>query len=201
MKCSEPDCDRKPVARGMCNSHWVKWRRSTGSDFQSLYGDPVANFWKKLTPGDADACWPWEGNIEPSGYGTFQTTHEGVRFTKAHRFAYHVMIGPVPDGMDLDHTCHTNDSNCHLGNDCPHRACCNPRHLEPVTEMTNIHRSRGPSGVNHQKTHCIHGHPLSGDNLLIRADGHRRCRTCKRNSENRRYARRSAERAALSLGG
>lgn len=192
MKCEDVECSKNAVARGLCSTHWARWRRSAGNEFASRYGDPVKNFWSKVEVRGDDECWPWKANIEPSGYGTYQTTYEGVRFTKAHRFAYHVSVGPVREGLDLDHTCHTNDESCALGNKCPHRACCNPAHLEPVTERVNVRRSRGTSGTNARKTHCIHGHELSGDNLAIRSDGGRRCRRCKRASENRRYARRAS---------
>lgn len=158
----------------------------------SRYGDPVALFWEKVDKRGPDQCWPWRANIEPSGYGTYQATYQGVRFTKAHRFAYHLLVGPVPKHLDLDHLCHTRDRDCRLGNDCPHRRCVNPAHLEPVTERVNTLRSTTASAVNARKTHCIHGHPFSGDNLMIRSDGHRRCRICKNEASQRRYLKRRA---------
>jgi len=69
--CSEDGCDRAPVARGMCNTHWTAWRRATGKDFVSLYGAPVTRFWDKVDKRGPDECWPWLANIEPTGYGTY----------------------------------------------------------------------------------------------------------------------------------
>lgn len=141
--CTHPDgCSKPAVARGLCNTHWAAWRRSQGDGFISLYGDPVARFWPKVDKRGPDECWPWLANIEPTGYGTYQTTYQGVRFTKAHRFAYCVTVGPVPKDLDLDHLCHTRDKSCRAKNECLHRRCCNPAHLEPVTHRENWLRSR-----------------------------------------------------------
>lgn len=184
------------VARGLCNTHWMEWRRAAGDDFKSLYGDPLARFWAKVDKRGPDECWPWLGGTERSGYGYVRIAYDGARFSKAHRFAYHVSVGPIPRDLDLDHVCHTRDENCRAGNDCPHRRCCNPAHLEPVTERTNVLRSRTGSADNARKTHCIHGHELSGDNLIIRSDGGRRCRECKRASSRREYLAKTRRDAA-----
>ncbi len=77
-----------------------------------------------------------------------------------HRFIYKAIVGPIPEGLTLDHLCRR-----------PY--CCNPAHLEPVTSAENSRRAAA------LKTHCVHGHPLSGDNLLPSAEpGSRRCRQC-----------------------
>lgn len=44
---------------------------------------------------------------------------------------------PIPDDLQIDHLCHTDDPGCLGGNDCPHRRCVNPAHLEPVTPQGN----------------------------------------------------------------
>jgi hypothetical protein len=194
--CSEPDCEKAgPLTRGRCKTHYKAWRRSAGENFVSLNHDPVARFWEKVDKRDPDECWPWRAAIEPSGYPTYRATYQGVRFTKAHRFAYHITVGPVPDGLDLDHLCHTRDEDCRAGNECPHRRCCNPAHLEPVTERVNVLRGRSASADNARKMRCDHGHLLAGDNLRIEPDGSRRCRTCNRTNQ-RRYKQRKQNRAA-----
>lgn len=105
--------------------------------------------------------------------------HEG-RSILAHRFAYELAHGSIPEGMTIDHKCRV-------------RHCVRPSHLEPVTGKVNILRGESPSAKNARKTHCIRGHPLFGDNLIIRSDNDgRRCRTCQRASE-RRYKNRVKE--------
>jgi len=63
---------------------------------------------------------------------------------------------------------------------CRVRACCNPAHLEVVTNRVNILRGEGPTAINARAETCVKGHPFSGDNLSIRSDGRRRCIRCDR---------------------
>jgi hypothetical protein len=88
----------------------------------------------------------------------------------AHRVAYELVVGPIPEGLQIDHLCRT-------------RRCQNPAHMEPVTPRENQRRSGSVSGLNMAKTHCDAGHELSGDNLRIGAEGtvragRRDCRAC-----------------------
>lgn len=70
-------------------------------------------------------CWLWTGYVAAGGYGEF---HLAGRTRKAHRVAYELLVGPVPEGLDLDHLCRV-------------RRCVNPEHLEPVTRQENLRRS------------------------------------------------------------
>jgi hypothetical protein len=135
-------------------------------------------FWLQVESGKGDdECWLWEGCIQ-QGYGRVRGSLGG-RVEQAHRVAYELEVGPIPDGLDLDHTCH-NDTECPGGFSCLHRRCVNPAHLEPVTRVENVYRSHvSPGGVNARKTHCIHGHPFDEANTIERPRGHRGCRTCK----------------------
>lgn len=89
--------------------------------------------------GGADACWPWTGVIDPKGYGHLR---DQGRWLLAHRVAYTLMRGPIPDGMQLDHLCHTRDVACQAARQCFHRRCVNPAHLEPVSLRENRRRGR-----------------------------------------------------------
>lgn len=121
-------------------------------------------------------CWIWTGFCNPRGYGTihFVGADGGPKTTRLiHRAVYELLVGPIPEGLTLDHLCRV-------------RNCINPAHLEPVSNRTNILRGVGLSAQNARKTHCVRGHPLWGENLIIY--DHRRCRICT--LENQRVNRR-----------
>lgn len=104
-------------------------------------------------------CLVWTGNA-PHGYGTFWLDGRKVR---AHRFSYERFVGPIPDGLELDHLCRNT-------------RCVNPEHLEPVTRAENLRRAHWP---NSRKTHCKHGHEYTSENTY-HWRGHRVCRTCQK---------------------
>lgn len=118
-----------------------------------------------------DDCWVWSGKLATTGYGRFW---DGTRNTYAHRHSYEQYVGPIPDGLVIDHLCRN-------------RACCNPAHLEAVTHAENCRRGARGRLI----THCKDGHPLSGDNVVM-VNGRRRCLTCKRAQQRQRYAERRA---------
>lgn len=74
-------------------------------------------------------CWPWRGALRPTGYGTFTLRRGSWRTSKpAHRAVYELLVGPIPEGLEIDHLC----SN---------PGCVNPEHLEPVTHLENVWRA------------------------------------------------------------
>lgn len=136
----------------------------------------------ELVAANADnptGCWVWPVAPEPDGYP--KVRYGQGRRTRAHRAAYMVLVGPIPDGLVLDHLCR---------NHC----CVNPAHLEAVTERVNILRGNGACAQHARKTHCKHGHPLRGNNLKIAKDGERQCITCRRQRSREWYARTRQER-------
>ena len=112
-----------------------------------------------------NGCWEWQGTKNPKGYGSIRRDMDGPKVA-VHRLAYAEMVGPIPDGLEIDHTCFN-------------RACVNPDHLEPVTHEENVNRGR--RNQNHGKTHCIHGHAFDEANTSIDTLGRRVCKTCSRN--------------------
>lgn len=182
--CSIDGCEKPARARGWCPTHYSRWRVN-GDPLVVLIivGDDTARFLSYFDRTDADECWPWLGGLRPEGYGAFFLTD---RHVSAHRYSYEHFIGPVPEGLVLDHTCHKG-SVCVGGVGCPHRRCVNPGHLEPVTNEENIRR--GNIGmVRKARRFCRHGHRYTPTNTYIAPDGARQCRECRRLGQAARRA-------------
>ncbi len=109
-------------------------------------------------------CIEYTGAKKDNGYGTLR----GVgRMVYAHRAMYELMIGPIPDGLVIDHLCRN-------------RWCVNPGHMEAVTHRENLTRGNGWSGRHARATHCPQGHPYDEANTYLRPDGKGRdCRKCR----------------------
>lgn len=94
-------------------------------------------------------CWGWTAATRRYGYGLYRvgSRRDGTRrMVSAHVFSYTHLVGPVPDGLILDHCCHSEavvKGECGGGSECPHRRCVNPAHLEPVTHLQNQQRRYG----------------------------------------------------------
>jgi len=132
-----------------------------------------STFWLRVEPAQADHCWLWRGALKPNGYADFRPTYKTHVY--AHRWAYEQMIGPIPEGLQLDHLCRV-------------RHCVNPYHLDPVTQTVNQRRGNGWAGRNYRKTHCKHGHEFTPENTILVPLG-RGCRRCHADREAARRAR------------
>ncbi|GHD70243.1 hypothetical protein GCM10010317_077140 [Streptomyces mirabilis] len=124
-----------------------------------------------LAKGLSLPCWQWTGTINRGGYGRISIKFDdGWRPCSVHRVAYQIFIGPIPDGLELDHLCRV-------------RHCCNPWHLEPVTKTVNIRRGLVPITFGswwRDRTHCVNGHEYTPDTTRWTPDGKRKCRPCER---------------------
>lgn len=134
---------------------------------RSYRGGAVARFLAKVHK--TDTCWLWEG-CRGGKYG--QVNFERQKYL-AHRLAYLLFVGSIPDGYEIDHLCRT-------------PLCVNPAHLEAVTPRVNTLRSDGITAQNARKTHCKRGHPFDEANTRWGAKG-RDCKACQRiHAENSR---------------
>lgn len=124
----------------------------------------------KLFP-QPNGCWHWDGFIDPQGYG--RTGYKGRRSTPLHQAVYDCLVGPVPDGLVIDHACHSHSTDCKGGRTCLHRRCGNPDHMELVTPAENSRRAAALVAA------CPNGHPYEESNTYI-SGGQRFCRTCMR---------------------
>jgi hypothetical protein len=122
----------------------------------------IDRFWSRVdVPYQPSCCWEWQGYKHRDGYGCVRYERRMGAF-QAHRVSYTLLLGPIPDGMTLDHLCRN-------------RPCVNPDHLQIVDVGTNTLRGYGTAALNKRKTHCRNGHELVPDPYK---EGHRRCPIC-----------------------
>lgn len=83
------------------------------------------NFWRKVDIRSDNECWNWIAGVislNGDGYGSYSLKHD--RTIQAHRMAYILSKGPIPDGLWVLHTCNNG-------------LCCNPNHLKIGTPTEN----------------------------------------------------------------
>lgn len=137
---------------------------------------PAERLWRHTVSDLETGCWVWIGTAR-KGYGQIKV--DTVRW-QAHRYAYSMLIGPIPDRFDIDHLCRN-------------PSCVNPLHLEAVTRGDNVRR--GKAGQHRlMPTACGRGHPRTAENVYTYSNGRGRyCRLC------RNAWRREAKRARASV--
>jgi hypothetical protein len=149
------------------------------NDLEARAGASDQDRFAKTVDMDLDGgCWAWTRPLRPNGYGEFTVGREQHT---AHRWAYLLFVGPIEDGLVVDHLCRN-------------RACVNPDHLELVTNAENVLRGEGHSAENARKTTCLRGHDLPLDHPRTPAD-RRVCLVCK-SAESKRWNEANREKAA-----
>lgn len=167
--CAVDGCSSPPRARGWCPKHWKRWRAHgdpLGGKFEAVRGGTdEERFWAKVQP--TGFCWLWNGAREHHGHGMFNLgADQGRRPVRSHRFAYEALVGPIPDGLELDHLCRN-------------PPCVNPDHLEPVTHAENMRRGYAPQYVTRRRGTCASGHDIDDDTkVFISKTGRRTCKVC-----------------------
>lgn len=123
-------------------------------------------------------CWRSTKGIRKDGYCQVQLTGKHTPKVLGHRLSYEHFVGPIPDGLELDHV---------WARGCRFRDCVNPAHLEPVTRPVNIRRGTQAERARayfdalwDDRTHCDHGHDLAEVGIYTEpATGHRKCQACR----------------------
>lgn len=126
-------------------------------------------------------CWVWTAATGGKGKWPYGIVSHKKRMSMAHRVSYELLVGPIPDGFDLDHKCRNT-------------LCINPDHLEPVTHQENIRRGYA---LKPKTTHCRLGHEMTEANTYMKPArakkvAHRECRTCRATQIKAHYARKEA---------
>lgn len=156
---------RKKAGRSKASTYVVLACRTCGrpgAKGQQGFCSPVCRFWARVNK--TDTCWLWSGpsNSGKGSYGRFGA--DGQRWL-AHRYAYTLLVGPIPPGYELDHVV------------CAVTRCVRPEHLEPVTPEEHERRS-DQGAYNRRKTHCPQGHPYTEENTRPVGSSGRACRRC-----------------------
>ena len=145
-----------------------------GNNFEGINLEAARErFERKYAVEPNTGCWLWFGATNTRGYGSFAVvSRQPIVVVCAHRYAFTLHRGAIPEGLTLDHLCRQ-------------PACVNPAHMEAVTIEENVSRSHRFKTL---KTECAHGHPYSGANLYVSASGKRKCRACGNSSRRRLLA-------------
>jgi len=132
---------------------------------------------------ETSGCWPWTGFIRADGYGhRYWPPGRHSPQWLAHRLVYTLLVGPIPAGLVLDHTCRN-------------RACVNPAHLEPVTFGENARRGEH-HGLPNVNGFCRKGrHPWIPVNIRVLPSGVRNCKLCEKEKPSRQKAARASRKA------
>ena len=128
---------------------------------------------RQLVTDQESGCLLWAGCVRSNGYAYITC---GSKLLLVHRLMYEWFVGPIPEGLELDHLCRVT-------------RCAAPAHLEAVTHRVNMLRSKTPAAANAVKNHCDRGHEFDLLNTYFTPQGFRQCRECNRAAERRRGPR------------
>jgi hypothetical protein len=169
MTCSVENCALPVRCKGLCGAHYQRARLGrplTGAVTPKKRAPLAQRFWAKVQK--TETCWLWTGMRDLQGYGYVGRGGRAGGNAAAYRVAYELVVGPIPDGLHIDHLCRN-------------PPCVNPDHLEAVTQREN--NRRAALAV----THCPQGHEYTPENTILRRAKHRACRICKAERDKARY--------------
>jgi hypothetical protein len=147
----------------------------------------INRFWALVDrqSGDERSCWLFKGGANTSGHGTFSTNGRRGPTLYAHRVAWSLCNGPIPDGLLVLHNCPDGDNPAYV----------NPRHLYLGTRRDNaVDAELKGQSLHSRVTHCPNGHPYSLTNTYFDRHGKRSCQQCRRSNEARYRIRHGKQR-------
>jgi hypothetical protein len=106
---------------------------NTPQPYKSVRKSVESRFWPKVEK--TDGCWFWTRATDTNGYGVFGV---GGMQRSAHRVAYELLVGPITDGLEIDHLCLVKN-------------CVNPDHMEIVTHLENMRRMHLTKALRHDR--------------------------------------------------
>lgn len=161
---------------------------TTAADYftvDSLTESELERLFSKIVADPDTGCWNWTGCTGGRGYGQIKFRR---RMVYVHRLMYAWAFAPLPNGKSkhiptVDHAC-------------KNLLCCNPIHLQLLSQRDNILKGDSISAAYARRTHCNRGHLLDGTKKVGRY-----CKTCSRESTKAYNQRKRAAHDSLSLGG
>lgn len=157
------------------------WNEDRVAELRKALRYKRVSFWERVLKGREDECWPWLGGLTGPGYGLATVNRKLVL---AHRHAYETVVGPIPEGLTIDHLCQN-------------KPCINTAHMEVVTRGENARRGEKNRKVRSSgrwmasRTHCKNGHEFTSENVRIEGNT-RRCLPCARERSRQFRARKAA---------
>lgn len=171
VACMQPFQRRNPQHRYCSKECQVAYRRTSSGNYPppEYVGDYdllPEHIRRNFTPGDPKECWPY-ARRSPNGYA--HNTSVRMHKTQAYRLIYMMMVGPIPEGLDIAHICHNGKGGC-----------VNWHHLKPMTHKENMAMADTVTSWNRQRSTCRRGHAFTPENTyIIPATGSRMCIACR----------------------
>jgi hypothetical protein len=161
--CTVPDCENPEIATGLCPMHYSRFRKHGSLDSQPRRVNTIDDLWGRVDKDAPNGCWNWTAAINAAGYGVVGMAGKVLR---VHRVIYEHARGPIPEKLVLDHLCRNT-------------ACCNPDHLEAVTDAVNFSRGNHWAAVVRRTGLCRSGLHAMAEHAYVRSNGTQFCKPCQ----------------------